>query len=263
MLLRKDPVPGKSGPNLLINLKNIPELEITKFKAYQHRTQEWQEAGTYDIRITKGGRVYSQRGYNVIIKSFPAWRIGFRYRSYSTINIVMNFSVYDKYGLVGNPTKTYHNLRPKEPVEIIVVQGKWRTRLKMESVQVYEGDQLVSSTEINSFLPPRSWRLLKSFFIVFLLGLLAVSSNEHATAEYKGGELVLSVFAFFISIWELFNITAVILMLILMIFVPFAIDDLGEKSLLLGLGLLYLWAVWNKRYSLKDFLIGAFIAKYK
>jgi hypothetical protein len=254
--------PGITPSNFLEKLKAIPGIEITKFKSYQHRTKEWRGAG-YSGSVADNGQVHLHKNYNVYIKGFPAWRIGFKNNCQSTVDILMHFSVHDKYGLQETFTKSYTNLRPGEPAEMFVMQDKKRTQVKLETVEIYTGSQLLSSTEIGAFLPPKTWNLLASFLLVFCMGIYAASiaGNHKEIPDHKAAAVVLSLFAFFISIWELFNITAVMFMFLLLLMVLFSLSDRGEITILLSLGVLYLWSVWKKRYSIKDFLIGAFTAK--
>jgi len=255
------PKPGKANANIL-NKLNFPDIEFTKIKAYQHRTKKWQDAG-YSSHHAASGRVHLHKNRNVYIKGFPAWRIGFKNKYRFPVDIEMFFSVHDKYGLVETFNKSYNNLRPGEPAEIYVIQDKRKTRIKLEAVEVLTGHQPLYTAAINEFLLRNTWGWVKSVFIVLFMGIYTgiIASRHVDVPDIKGAAIFLSVFAFFIAFWELFNITPVMFMILFMVIVPFSLHDPGEIGFLMLLGSLYLWAVWKKRYSIKDFLIGAFTAK--
>ncbi|MBO9199734.1 MULTISPECIES: hypothetical protein [Niastella] len=245
-------------PSSILSKLKVPNIEFTRFKSYQHRTKEWSDGG-YSGRVADSGRVRLHKRGNVTIKGFPAWRFGFRNMHQSTVDIQMHFSVYDKYGLVESFSETYTNLRPSEPAEIFVVQGKKKTRLKLETVEVYGNSQLLSSTEVGAVLPPRGF--IKTFLLPLIMCFFAMGIvGSPAFPDEKGPAVIITLLTFLIAFIELFNITPVFFMFFLMLMVPFSLQDPTEISVLLILGALYLWMVWRKRYSLKDFLIGAFIA---
>jgi hypothetical protein len=255
-------VKPKMAPSNILDKLNIPNIQITKFRSYQHRTKEWQDAG-YSGKVTDNGKIYLNKRYNAIIKGFEAWRIGIRNNHQTTVDIVMHFSVHDKYGLVNSFTETYNNLRPGEPADMVVKLEDKKTRIKMETVEVYAGPQLITSTEVRTFMPPRTWSKVHSLLLVLFMGLISLGmlTDQSATMSIKGPAVIIPLFAFFIAMGEAFNITSVICMFFLLLMLPFAGYSLEGLIVLMLMGCTYFWVVWKKRYSLKDFLIGAFISK--
>jgi hypothetical protein len=254
--------PRTASSNILDKL-NIPNIQITRFRSYQHRTKEWNEAG-YSGRVTDNGDIRLQKRYNLTVKGFEAWRIGIKNNHQVTVNIVMHFTVHDKYGLVNSFTETYNNLRPGEPAEMVIKLADKRTRIKMETVGVYAGFQLLSSTEVRTFMPPRTWSKVHSLLLILsmvLISLGMLTDQSATTISSNGLPVIIPLFAFFIATGEAFNITSVFCMFFLMLMLPFAGYSTGGLMVLMIMGCTYLWVVWKKRYSLKDFLIGAFISK--
>jgi hypothetical protein len=145
--------------------------------------------------------------------------------------------------------------------EIVMVSELKTGQVRLDRIEVYSGADLLSGTEVNTFLPYWKGNSVISFFIACLLGIsflfwdiykkdLPVHNPVTHWIAFIGCALILL---------EAYNITPAIIILLLLLIGPFILQDPIQITSLMVLGCFYVWAVLCKRSSIKDFLRGAFI----
>jgi hypothetical protein len=169
--------------------------------------------------------------------------------------------MHGKYDLVHDYTLKCNNLLPDQETEVVVVPGLKSAMVRLDRVEVLADSNLLSNTEVNTFLPFSKGSFAPSFFIACLIGVnfLFISTYKKGIPVHNNITTWVSMLGFYLAFWEAFNITPVIIMILLLLITPFILPDPFPKTALIVLGCFYLWAVWRKRSSIKDFLIGAFI----
>ena len=248
--------PGKFEPSMIDKL-SIPGIDITGFRTYQHRTKAWRVEGYNPSRPS----LKKNQEYRLNINGFKAWKIGFKNRHKTAVNIILHFRIQGKYVPGYDYTKTCNNLLPNEEADIVVVPGLKSATVRLDKVVVSAGSTILSNTVVDSFMPFIRGSFDFSFYISCILGvsfLFFFSNNKLIPADHSATTLVY-ILAFYLAFWEAFNITPVIIMLLLLLVGPFILHDPVQRTSLMVLGCFYIWAVWRKRSSIMDFLIGAFI----
>lgn len=253
-------MPGLSSPNMLEKL-NIPGIEITSFRSFQHRTKAWRVEAYNPAKPNHAAFIKQSNKYRLNINGFKAWKIGFKNRLQTPIDITLHFRVQGKYVPGHDYKQTYKNLSPSQKAEMEVVPGVKFGTVRLDKVEVYAGTNLVSSIEVKTFMP--FWK--GNFgFSALLSGILGINflifsfNNSTVPGDYQATTLIY-ILAFCFVFLEAYNITAVISMFFLLLFAPLYLYNPVQRVDLFVLGGLYLIAVWRKRSSIKDFFIGAFL----
>jgi hypothetical protein len=253
-------LPGKSEPDMIDKL-NVPGIDITMFRSFQYRTKGWRVEGYNPSQSSKKGRTKPRKEYRLNTNGFKAWKIGFKNRHKVPVDLILYFTMHVKDGQVYDYRQTSKNLLPDLETEVSVVPGLKTARIRLDTVEVYAGTDLLSRTELNSFMPFRKGSLALSFYLACLIGVsfLYIPSYKMGIPVHKSTNTWVSILCFYLAFWEAFNITPVIIMFLLLLSAPFIFHDPVPTTVLMVLGCFYLWAVWRKRSSIMDFLIGAFI----
>ena len=248
-------LPGKSESKMMDKLI-LPDIDIIYFKSFQYRAKAWRVEGYNPSKPSP-----KKQECRLNINGFKAWKIGFRNKHQTAINITLHFRIQGMYVPGYDYTKTYNNLLPNEEADIVVVPGLKLASVRLDKVEVFVGTTLLSSTKVGSFMPYTRGRFSFSFLIASFLGLnfLFIASNNMRIPKEHNATTLVYILTFYLAFWEAFNITPVIIMFLLLFVGPFILHDPVQRISLLVLGCFYLWAVWRKRSSIKDFLIGAFI----
>jgi len=252
-------LPGLSSPNMFDKL-NIPGIEITSFRCYQHRTKGWRVEGYNPAKPNDPGKIKQSSKYRLNINGFKAWKIGFKNNHQTPVDITLHFRMQGKYVPGYDYTQTCKNLLPGQEAEMKVVPALKMTQVRLDKVEVYAASTLVSSTEVETYMPFWKGNFDFSFILACILGInfLVYSKNAKVPEEHHTTTLIY-VLAFCLAFLDAYNLTPVILMFLLVIIAPFFLHNSVQRLDLLVLGCLYLVAVWRKRSSIKDFLIGAFL----
>jgi len=252
--------PGKPEPEMLSKL-NIPGIEITSFRTYQYRTKAWRVVGYSPSRFPDEDETNPSKEYRLNINGFKAWRIGLKNKHQTEVTIIFHFRIQGRYVPGYDYSQTCANLLPNQEEVMVVVPWMKTGSVRVKAIEVYEGSILVSHIELNATMPYHRWSFVYSFLLACTLGVsfLFISfNNKHVPVEHHTTTLVYSL-GFFLAFWEVYTITPVIIMILLLILAPFLLNSRFQITLLMFLGCLYLRSVWRKRSSIKDFLIGAFI----
>ncbi|SFD16062.1 hypothetical protein SAMN05518672_101809 [Chitinophaga sp. CF118] len=237
-----------------LTILNVPGIQFSKIKPYQHRQKEYHSTG-YSGRITESGHVYARKGYYTSIKVSQAWRIGFKNVGNVPVDIMMRFSVYDKYGKLETFAQLYRNLRPGEPAETFFEVQDKKAKILFDTVEIYANDQLLSTTEVMQFMPRMGWGLKSWAVALFMAIFAAMALTEPQPLNFAS--IILPFFALTIMGAGILNRTPVILMLLLLSLVPFSSHSLEIGTTIMLMGLVYLYFVWKKRHSIKDFLMAS------
>ena len=243
-----------------LTIPNVPGVQFSKIKPYQHRQKEYHSTG-YSGHLTDGGHIHVRKGYYTMIKVSRAWRIGFKNVSNTPIDIMMHFSVHDKYGALENFAQIYRNLRPGEPAEIFFEVQDKKANILFERVEVYANDQLLSNTGVKQFMPRMPWGL-KSWAVALIMAIFsALALTEPQPVNFAA--VILPFLALAIMGAGLLHRTAVMLMLLFLSLVPFTSHGLEMKITITIMGLAWLYWVWIKRHSVKDFLLASATPRLK
>ena len=233
---------------------NVPGIQFSRIKPYQHRQKEYHSTG-YSGRITESGQVHVRKGYYTSVKVSRAWRIGFKNVGNVPVDIMMRFSVHDKYGKLENFEHVYRNLRPGEPAEIYFEVQDKKANIMFERVEVYANEQLLSSTEVKQLMPRMAWGLKSWAVALFMAIITAMALTDPQPMNFVS--IMLPFLALTIMGAGILNRTPVILMLLLFSLVPFSSHSLEIRTTIMVMGLAYLYWVWKKRHSIKDFLMAS------
>jgi len=237
-----------------LTITTVPGIQFSKIKPYQHRQKEYHSNG-YSGHITEGGQVYARKGYYTMIKVSRAWRIGFKNVSNVPVDIMMHFSVHDKYGKLETFAQLYRNLRPGEPAEIFFEVQDNKANIMFEAVEIYSEGQLLSNTQVKQFMPRMPWGL-KSWAVALIMAIFsAVALTDPQPVNFAA--VVLPFLALTIMGCGILHRTPVILMLLFLLLVPFTSHSVEVKITIIVMGLAYLYFVWKKRHSVKDFLLAS------
>ncbi|MFL5745092.1 MAG: hypothetical protein ACJ751_10530 [Niastella sp.] len=249
-------LPGKNESGLLDKL-NVPQIDITYIRSYLHRTKAWRVEGYYPSRPSSK----KAKEYRLNINGFKAWKIGFKNKQQTPVDITLHFRIQGKYVPGYDYNQTYSNLLPDMKAEMVVVPGLKMVRVRLDKVEIHTGSNLLSSTEVRTFMPYWNGNFVFSFITACLLGVsfLFCHTYKQGIPVHNSTTNWIAILGFYLAFWEAFNITPVIIMLLALLVGPFFLHDQVQKIALMVLGCFYLWAVWRKRSSIKDFLIGAFI----
>ncbi len=239
---------------MIPNHLHVPGIQFFKLKPYQHRQGERHSSG-YHGTMTRNGEVYLHRHYYTMIKVSQAWRIGFKNVGTVPVDVMMHFSMHDKYGQLESFSQGYSNLRPTEPAEIFVdVQDK-KLKIMLDAVEVYSNNYLVSATEVKQFMPGMPWGV-KSWVVALIMAIFsALALTDPHPMNFVS--MLLPFLALTITGAGLLHRTPVILMLIFLSLIPFSSHSVEMKTTFGVMGLAYLYWVWKKRHSIKDFLMGS------
>lgn len=239
---------------MTLNKLNVPGIQFFKIKPYQHRIKEYHRNG-YSGSISESGQVRIHKRYYTTVKVSRSWRIGFKNVGNVPVDIMMRFSVHDQYGKLENFAQLYRNLRPGEPDEIFFdVQDK-KANIMFDTVEVYANDQLLSATEVKKFLPRMAWGVKSWAVALFMAFITAMALTEPQPMNFVS--ILLPFLALTIMGAGILSRTPVILMLLFLLLVPFTSHSSGIKTAIIIMGLAYLYWVWQKRHSIKDFLLAS------
>jgi hypothetical protein len=239
----------------------IPGIDIISFRTYQFRTKAWRVKGYNSSRNTTNRLGRKRREYRLNINGFKAWKIGFKNRLQVPVDITLHFTMRTKDGFEYDYTEVCKNIQPGKEAEIAIIPGLKTVQVRLDTVEVNAGSNLLSRTEVNSFMPFSEWSFAFSFFIACIIGVsfLFISLYRKEVTESNDAAKWVSILGFYLAFWEAFNITPVIIMFLLLLSSSFILYNPLHIVGLLVLGCFYLVAVWRKRSSIKDFLIGAFV----
>ncbi|KAA2244839.1 hypothetical protein F0L74_02420 [Chitinophaga agrisoli] len=239
---------------MIPNQLHVPGIQFFKLKPYQHRQRERHSSG-YHGTMTNNGEVYLHKHYYTMIKVSNAWRIGFKNVLNVPVDVMMQFSIHDKYGQLETFTQGYNNLRPTEPAEIFFdVQDK-KLKIMLDMVEVYANGYLHTATEVKQFMPPQPWAV-KSWVVALVMAIVSAAAltDPHPMNFIS---ISLPFLALAMTGAGFLHRTPVMLMLIFLSLVPFSSHSLEIKTTIGVMGLGYLYWVWKKRHSIKDFLMGS------
>lgn len=249
-------LPGKNVSGLFDKV-NIPEIDITYLKSFQHRTKAWRVEGYNPSKPP----VKKRKEYRLNINGFKAWKIGFKNKHHSAVDITLHFRIQGKYVPGYNYKQTCSNLLPDKEAEMVVISGLKTGWVRLDRVEVYSDSNTLSRTEVNAFMPYWKGSSLFSFISSWVLGICFLLWNIYMEPDstHKHTITWLTYISLSLAILDVYNITPVIIMFLLLVAGPFILHDPVQLTVLMVLGCLYIWATWRKRSSIKDFLIGAFI----
>lgn len=232
-------------------LLNVSGFKIYKLKQYQHRTKHRHDTG-YSGRITQSGRIYIQKNWYTTISTRNAYIAGCQNTGTTPASIHLHFSVYDRTGhKIDSFIKSTPRLLPGKSHEMPFEIQADKTILKLEGAEVYrEGEE-------SSFMPvkqtvPVMLSIKASLAALFLCFVAAMALTEpHAP---NAPAILLPLIAIIAFTMTVLNRTPIWLMFIFLMLVPFSGYTVELRAGILAVALGYLFLVWNKRGSLKDFL---------
>ena len=101
--------PGKYQPSMLDKL-DIPGIDTTEFRTFQHRTKAWRVEGYNPSRSSEIAKSKRSREYRLNVNGFKAWKIRFKNKHLMAVNITLHFRIQGKYVPGYDYTQTCYNL---------------------------------------------------------------------------------------------------------------------------------------------------------
>ncbi|OQP54923.1 hypothetical protein A4D02_00960 [Niastella koreensis] len=239
----------------MLNDINIPGVEVIYFKSFQFRTKAWRVQGYNPSRPP----AMKSKEYRLNINGFKAWKIGFKNRYQTPVTITLHYTVKGKI-LSSSYKETYSNLLSNMEAEMVVISGLKTGTARLDRIEVYSGSALLTRVEVNKLMPYWKGNSWLSFVTSSTLGLCFwFWHTQERNFVHNITTHWITWIAIILSLLDVYNITPVIIMLLLVLAAPFVFHDPVQLTTLLVLECSYVWAVWRKRASIKDLLIGAFI----
>lgn len=229
----------------------VPEIKFTKIRPYEHRVKKYYNTGLHGHLHENGHITLHQNGHSSYVVNADTWRIGLTNISSTPVNVTLLFTAYDQYGALHNFAEVFRNIRPRESVDSFVTTVD--KNVMFDSVEVHDtGDKLISRTEVKQPLPRMPWGV-KSWIFALLMAFIATMSLIDTQPNNNVVNMVLPVAAIIIMTFGLLKRTPVLLMIAFIAAIPFSNHVIDAKVMLLLAGLAYLYFVWRKRSSVKDF----------
>jgi uncharacterized protein YcfL len=232
-------------------LLNVSGFKIYKAKQYQHRTKVRHDAG-YTGRITQSGRIYIQKNWYSTISTKNAYIVGCQNTGTTPASIHLHFSVYNRTGQKVNTfIQSSSSILPGQSCEIPFDLTIDKANVKLEGVEVYRDGAAPAYTPVRSAIP--SIISIKASLAALLLSFVAAMALTEPHVP-NAPSVLLPLIAIISLTMTILNRTPIWLMFIFLILVPFSGYTLELRAGIFAVAIGYLFLVWNKRGSLKDFL---------
>src|SRR5437870_4661709 len=103
------------------------------------------------------------------------------------------------------------NILPGQEAEVSIIPGLKTAQVRLNTVEVSAGSNLLSRTKVNSFMPFRRGKTVLSLFIARIIGInfLVISCNNREISVNNSAINWVSRLAFYLALWEAFNISPV------------------------------------------------------
>ncbi|RFM35424.1 hypothetical protein [Chitinophaga silvisoli] len=232
-------------------LLNVSGFKIYKLKQYQHRTKHRHDAG-YSGRITQSGRIYIQRNWYTTISTKNAYIVGCQNMGTTPASIHLHFSVYNRTGQKVNTfIQSTSRLLPGKSCEIPFDLTIDKAYVKLEGVEVYREGEGSAYTPVMRAIPPMIG-IKASLAALLLCFVSAMALTEPHVSNAPS--VLLPLIAIITLTMTILNRTPIWFMFIFLVLVPFSGYKPEMSTGIFAVAIGYLFLVWNKRGSLKDFL---------
>ena len=218
-------------------MKEGKYIEIEKIKGYENRTL-WERK-----HANSRGQIRRH------VTESPAIYLKVKNKSNETINVNFNFLKEDQYGVVGKMVRRKTNLRPNEPLELFIKRKKGqKLRLidsDIESKSGFFKDTFDIKLPTSSGIKIPSW-IISIAMLYFGIGLIDFE-NYYSI-------IVLTLLICITGVSLIGRATFTIGMIGALILIPFTSGYFFLKAIVFTLGIVYLYVIWTRRYSISDFL---------
>jgi hypothetical protein len=229
----------------------VPGLEFLSVRAYQFREKDLASIRHYG-QLHANGHITMGAVSNYSVRNSQAWRIVFKNISQGVVNVMLNFSIHDVHGKRDDFSKVVRNLRPNEPADVDLTLAQKTSKIMLHTIEVFTDEEVISRTEVNSFLPRMVWGP-KAWIVGLVLAYICTMLNVDLRPHNNLVNCILPLFGLTLMGAGLAGRTPVVVLLLFLAILPFSNHTLEHIALMVAIAVVYLVVVWNRRRSVSDF----------
>jgi hypothetical protein len=233
---------------------SLAGIEFFSFKPYKHRWKNRISQGVHG-HITERGYIYFHEQFYTVVKDFEAYTIGFKNKNSFPVDVEVELSTYDRSGSI---THTFREkctfIKPGENGSINFRLPEKSINVKLGKVLLYNHnfDDPFQAVNVNRMLPGKPFAI-KGWIVAFITTFMTLGGLTEPVAK-NFAVFILPLIAFLLMIFGFLNRTPTWLMFIYLILVPFTPYSRDMKIAFMLLGAAYMYVVWVRRRSFKDFV---------